>query len=683
MAGVQAAHRSPRPALQLDAHSGTLDARDPCEAIVGRHPVVAREEEAVRERTEHEIAAGNGRGRARAQGDEIQLFERRREAAVVDGEREGRSAGGQLVEQLTRERRRALRDEEPFAAQCGVVGATSSTDLPTTANAAQPAYGGGGEAFADIFFAKLDSDGNVVYLTYIGGPGDDFGQALTLETVGLTTFAYVTGGTSSQANLSTGVVLQPTYGGGLSDAFVAKIDTTVSGAAGLVYVTYLGGTNDETGTAIALVATETVEVVGESNVPLTGQMMPEEQATFLAFEPGTRLWALEEGFNQSTDGFPIVNPIQPKSTVQGAADAFVTRLGPSGESSLSCPSPCKSGVVSSSFVGGTDVERGLSVAKDDAGSTYLAGWTNSTNFPTVAAVQSGSGGGFDSWVIKLTPPSAEPPPGSPPSCTGLSCPAMAYSTYVGGDGSDIAASVTVTPAGDAYVVGTTDSTSAPAPTVPITSGATEVFVTKLAAPTTETAPPVLDFAVSGGTSGAESTSFLGANVDSDGNVWVAGSNTDGLALKIVNAVIDVRPHSKKNKINVKSKTVRVAILSTATFDAPKEVDLQTLTFGHNGDEASLVRCEKRSRRVNRDTFKDLVCRFNIKKANFEATDTSATLKGSLLAGGKVIGADMVKIIVPCDKHHKHDKKDKHGHSFDRCHCHQHGHDFDDDDDDLE
>lgn len=543
-----------------------------------------------------------------------------------------------------------------------VAGVTSSTDFPIAGNAPQPAYGGG---IADAFVAKFANDavGTLVFSTYLGGSGADFGQAVTVETVGAKTFVYVTGGTASGATPTTAFptfdASQAAFGGGPSDAFVAKLDPDAAGSEPLlVYSTYLGGTFDETGTGITLVAPGVVEVVGESFDPSVVSTFPEERASMLAFAPTTRFSELEEGLQQTFNGFPIVNPAQNKSAVEGPADAFLTRLGPPSQG----PGP-GSTVVASTFLGGTGLDRAFSVAKDGAGSTYVTGWTDSTDFVTVAAVQSVPGGGIDTFVVKLSSPPAAP-----------QTPTITYSTYVGGDGNDLSTSIAVTPAGDAYVVGVTDSTSAPAPTVPPVADPSvpEVFVTKLGAPVSQTTPsPTLGFAVSAGSNGAESGTFLGATVDATGNVFVAGSKDDGLALKIVNAAIDVRPNARKNNVNTKSKTVRVAILSSATFDASKDVDLASLTFGHFGSEPSLVKCEKKARKVNRDTFKDLVCTFRIKTANFQAGDTTAILKGKLVAGGDVVGSDTIRVIVP--KARPHDHEDQHGNRIDR----------DDENDDLD
>jgi hypothetical protein len=95
-----------------------------------------------------------------------------------------------------------------------VTGYTSSTDFPTM-NPLQPANGGG----EDAFVAKLNATGSaLVYSTYLGGSGSDWGLGIAVDSSGN---AYVTGYTES-ANFPTVNPLQPAYGGG-GDAFVAEI----------------------------------------------------------------------------------------------------------------------------------------------------------------------------------------------------------------------------------------------------------------------------------------------------------------------------------------------------------------------------------------------------------------------------------------------------------------------------
>jgi hypothetical protein len=72
----------------------------------------------------------------------------------------------------------------------------------------------------DAFVAKLDPNGSaLVYSTYLGGSNDDLGRAITVDAH---RDAYVTGATAS-TNFPARSGVQPVYGGGSSDAFVAKI----------------------------------------------------------------------------------------------------------------------------------------------------------------------------------------------------------------------------------------------------------------------------------------------------------------------------------------------------------------------------------------------------------------------------------------------------------------------------
>ena len=127
-----------------------------------------------------------------------------------------------------------------------VTGSTSSTNLPTS-NALQATFGGGGtnnpdNYKGDVFVAKLDTtamgSASLLYSTYLGGSEDEAPVGIALDPADN---AYVTGRTAS-TNFPTSNALQPNFGGGSQDAFVAKINP--SGSA-LVYSTYLGGSGYE------------------------------------------------------------------------------------------------------------------------------------------------------------------------------------------------------------------------------------------------------------------------------------------------------------------------------------------------------------------------------------------------------------------------------------------------------
>src|SRR5262245_57515620 len=102
--------------------------------------------------------------------------------------------------------------------------------------------------------------------------------------------------------------------------------------------------------------------------------------------------------------------------------------------------------------------------------------------------------------------------------------------------------------------------------------------------------------------------------------------------------------------------VSVAILSSSTFDAMK-VDRRSLTFGADGDEASYVNCWHEGIDVNRDGRKDLVCRFDNRKAGFDVGDIEGVLKGTA-EGMQIEGRGPVKVVVK-------GKKRKHQHNYGR------------------
>ncbi|MBI3423810.1 MAG: SBBP repeat-containing protein [Acidobacteria bacterium] len=159
-------------------------------------------------------------------------------------------------------------------------GDTASTNFPTR-NPLQPANGGNGDAF----ITKLSPTGSaLVYSTYLGGNGSDFGLDVVVDGAGN---AYVAGATSSTDFPLTGAV-QLTYGGGASDAFVTQLNAT--GTARL-FSTFLGGNNNDV--AQSLTATS------DGNIYVTGVT--------------------------SSTNFPVVTNLQP--TLSAGDDVFITKLG--------------------------------------------------------------------------------------------------------------------------------------------------------------------------------------------------------------------------------------------------------------------------------------------------------------------------------------------------------------------
>ena len=125
------------------------------------------------------------------------------------------------------------------------------------------------------------------------------------------------------------------------------------------------------------------------------------------------------------------------------------------------------------------------------------------------------------------------------------------------------------------------------------------------------------------------------------------SGNVGTLVPIVEVTIDIRPWSKLNPINYRKGhgILPVAILSTKDFDAPDQVDQDSLTFGATGNEQSLAFCDHRPKdRKRRGLRDDMVCYFYIEITGFSCGDTDGTLKGMTLDGTVIEGKDLVRII---------------------------------------
>ncbi|PYT10399.1 MAG: hypothetical protein DMF60_00210, partial [Acidobacteria bacterium] len=224
-----------------------------------------------------------------------------------------------------------------------VAGIATSPDIPMT-NALQPTHGG----LVDAYVAKIDSSGTrLVYSTYLGGSGIDCATCLAVDSAGN---LYLAGLTSSRDFRTVGAP-QATHGGGVFDSFVAKLNPS---GTQIIYSTFLGGSGEDRAFRIAVDASGSAYVTGDTD---------------------------------SID-FPVMNALQ--STRSGSSDAFVTKLNPNG-----------SAFSYSTYLGGSGIDAGTAIAVDSGGSAHVTGFTGSNNFPRSAALQQAFGGGsFDAhtWV---------------------------------------------------------------------------------------------------------------------------------------------------------------------------------------------------------------------------------------------------------------------------------------------
>jgi len=387
-----------------------------------------------------------------------------------------------------------------------VSGQTTSISFPT-ANAIQPANAGS----IDAFVTKLNASGTAfIYSTYLGGSSGDFSFGIALDSAGN---AYLTGEASS-IDFPTVNPIQTNQVD--SDAFVTKLN--VSGTA-LIYSTYLGGGDVETGQSIAVDPAGNAYVTGQTistNFPTVNPLQTNQpgqdafvtklNASGSAFIYSTYLGGSgpadsDIGFGiaadsagnayvtgqTSSDDFPTANAIQPAKAV--AIDAFVTKLNTSG-----------SALIYSTYLGGNNNETARAIAVDSAGSAYVTGRTTSTDFPTENPFQTDQVE-IDSFVTKLSVSGTE----------------FAYSTYLGGSDLDVGLGVAVDSAGNAYLSGLTNSTDFPPTAGPVQTDQpnTDAYVAKLNASGT-----ALLYSTYLGGSGSDSCEGLA--VDSTGNIYVAG-----------------------------------------------------------------------------------------------------------------------------------------------------------------
>jgi hypothetical protein len=270
-----------------------------------------------------------------------------------------------------------------------VAGSTQSPDFPTRAGSFRRT--GAANNFGDVFVSKLNAAGTaLVYSTFVGGSDFEFGRRLAIDGSGN---AYVTGQTKSSNFPTTAGAFDRTLNippncprctTDNTDGFVTKLNASGSG---LLYSTYLGGTEYDSPRGIA---------VNGSNAYVTGETLsPDFPTTAGAFD----------------------------RTYGTNYDVFVTELNTSG-----------SALTYSTFLGGSQVDNGQRVSVDAAGNAYVLGFSSSADFPTTAgALDTSANGDFDVTLTKLNPAGS----------------ALVYSTFLGGQGSDDGGGLSVDAGGNA------------------------------------------------------------------------------------------------------------------------------------------------------------------------------------------------------------------------------------------
>jgi hypothetical protein len=400
-----------------------------------------------------------------------------------------------------------------------ITGQTTSINFPTQ-GAIQTTLKG----TADAFVTEVNSAGTaLVYSTYLGGTGLDFGTGIALDASGN---AFISGDTTSTDFPVTAGAFQTVNKGG-QDVFVVELNPPGSA---FVYSTYLGGSGTDTANGIAEQG-GFVYVTGPTQSPDFPLTVGAVQVTFgntsyvtelnktgtalqfSTFVGGTTGENITNAIAVDASGvyvtgqttnnvdFPVTNGAF-QTTLAGGRDAFVLKLNATG-----------SAYLYGTFIGGAADDIGKSIAVDASGNAYITGSTQSTNFPvTSGAFQTtfvnGAAAAVEAFVAKV-------------NATGTG---LVYSTYLGGTGAaaggDIGNGITLNTQGLAYVVGSTNSTTFPLvnPFQSTNNGNQDAFVTVF-----DPAGATLVFSTFLGGTGQDDGKAIG--LDGTTDIYVAGRTT--------------------------------------------------------------------------------------------------------------------------------------------------------------
>ena len=333
-----------------------------------------------------------------------------------------------------------------------ITGTTNSSDFPVTTNAFQAAPTNTNN---HVFVSKLDPTGaNLLYSTYLAGSVTENALAIAADNSGN---AYILGWTQSvtAGDFPTGNSFQQSANGATKLYFVSKFDSTATtGAASLKFFSYLGGTLKNTPIVL--------DGVVCAQLPCGGIAIDTTGDAFI-------------GIGTTFTDMAVVNAYQ--ATNHGKSDGYVAKIAPDG-----------SALLYASYLGGSGDDAVNAIALDSGFNAYLTGSTTSTDFPGGSTfIFKALSGPQDAFLAKFNNATTGPI-------------ALTFSTYIGGTGTETGNGLVADVAGNAYVVGSTNSSDFPNP-APLP-----------APPTLATKGPSDAFLVKFGTSTAAITSFISADL---------------------------------------------------------------------------------------------------------------------------------------------------------------------------
>ncbi len=300
-----------------------------------------------------------------------------------------------------------------------ITGRTSASDFPTTTGALQRALNGA----VNVFVSKLNATGTaLVYSTFLGGNGSDQANGIAVDA----SFNAYVAGSSSSTNFPVTTGAFQTALKGTSNAIVSKLN---SKGSALTYSTYLGGSGADTVWSIRVDGSNNVYVAGQTsstNFPTTTSAFQTTCGTDCAANDafvskfnsaGTALlYSTFLGGSSEQEAFSLAIDSSGDAYVTGRTSStdfphtkgsFQTSFGGVFDAYLTELNPTGSGLLYSTYFGGSASDAGLGIAVDSAKNVYLTGRTYSTNFAVTpqAFAQTcstcGATGNEDAFVTKF------------------------------------------------------------------------------------------------------------------------------------------------------------------------------------------------------------------------------------------------------------------------------------------
>lgn len=331
-----------------------------------------------------------------------------------------------------------------------ISGYTGSANFPVTVGALEITK----EGLYDAFVTKLDTTGNVLWSTYYGGQGDEYGYGVLVDS---DDNPYLIGHTTGN-DLMISVNAYQANNNGSYDSFILKLDT----AGGFIWATYFGGSGGDLALAASIDNLDNIVIGGytsSANMPAFNSFQNSMGGALDAFvakfdSSGALLWSTYCGGSNSEDVHTITTDNQnnvlisgetyssdfPTSTNayqannNGNLDVYLVKYNSNG------------GRIFSTYYGGTDGEDALGLATDNLDNIYLAGYSSSFDFPIIGSniYQAIKSGGRDAFVVKFTP---------------LGDPIK--STFIGGSNDDRFTSAIISSSNALYLAGYTNSLDIP------------------------------------------------------------------------------------------------------------------------------------------------------------------------------------------------------------------------------